>query len=400
VPGSGESMALTLQPNEPVIVGTGHTRFGKLPESLEQLIHLAGSEALRDAGMDASTVDAIWLGHFNAGLVSDGFCSSMALGIDEGLRFKPSVRCENACASGSAAVYAALDAVRGGRVRVALVIGVEKMTLLDTAGVTRALGSASYQAEEADLSFPAIFARYAQAYAARYGDPTEAMAQIAVKNHRNALANPLAHLHKPLELSFCLTASERNPMVAPPLKLTDCSPISDGAAALVMTRADMIGEFAGAVRFRAAEQINDLLPLSRKDLAAFEGPRRAFDKAYDTAKVGVDDLDFAEVHDCFTIAELLTVEAMGMCGPGGGREVVREGQTERGGRLPINLSGGLKAKGHPVGATGVSMHVLAARQLTGRAREMQLPNARLGLVFNMGGGAVANCVSILECVRT
>ena len=175
--------------------------------------------------------------------------------------------------------------------------------------------------------------------------------------------------------------------------------IEQAAAGVRVNRADMVGDFAGAVRFRAAEQVNDLLPLSRKDLAAFEGPRRAFQKAYETAQVSVNDLDFAEVHDCFTIAELLTVEAMGMCEPGGGRAVVREGQTEWGGKLPINLSGGLKAKGHPVGATGVSMHVLAARQLTGRAGEMQLPNAGLGLIFNMGGGAVANCVSILERVH-
>lgn len=157
-----------MRPNEPVIVGTGHTRFGKLEEGLEQLIHLAASEALRAASVGGSMVDAVWLGHFNVGLVPDGFCSSMALGVDEGLRFKPSVRCENACASGSAAVYAALDAVRSGRVRVALVIGVEKMTSLDTPGVTRALGSASYQAEEAGLSFPTIFARFAQAYETRY----------------------------------------------------------------------------------------------------------------------------------------------------------------------------------------------------------------------------------------
>src|SRR5277367_3327647 len=205
----------------------------------------------------------------------------MALGIDDGLRFKPSVRCENACASGSAAVYAALDAVRSGRVRVALVIGVEKTTALDTPGVTRALGSASYQAEEASLSFPAIFARFEQAYAARHGDPTEAMARIVVKNHHNAIASPLAHLHKPLELDFCLTASERNPFVAAPLKVTDCSLISDGAAALVITRADMMGEFPHAVRFRAAEQVNDLLPLARKDLASFEGPRRAIAQDYE-----------------------------------------------------------------------------------------------------------------------
>ena len=274
------------------------------------------------------------------------------------------------------------------------------MTSLDTAGVTHALGSASYQKEEAHLSFPAIFARFAHAYRARHGDPGEAMARIAVKNHRHALDNPLAHLHKPLALDFCLTPSERNPEVASPLKVTDCSLISDGAAALVIARADMLRDFANGVRFRAAEQVNDLLPLSRKDLAAFEGPRRAFVQAYASAGVAVDDLDFAEVHDCFTIAELMTVEAMGLCEPGRGTELVREGHTTRDGRLPVNVSGGLKAKGHPVGATGVSMHVLATRQLLGKAGQMQLPHPSLGLVFNMGGGAVVNCVSVLEPVKS
>lgn len=382
------------------IVGWGHTPFGKLSgRSLEQLIAAAVREALDDAGIDGTAVDAMWLGHFNSGMVSDAFCSSMIIGADEGLRFKPAVRCENACASGSAAVYAALDAVQSGRVGVALVVGAEKMSGLDTPAVTRALGGASYQMEESDFSFPAIFARFATAYQERYGDPTEAMARIAVKNHANAMANPLAQLRKPLDLEFCLTASERNPMIAPPLKVTDCSLISDGAAAVIIARRDMIGDFTRAVGFRAAEQVSDFLPLSRKDLAAFEGPRRAFAQAYAAAGIVVDDLDFAEVHDCFTIAELLTVEAMGLTPPGGGRELIIAGETARGGRLPLNLSGGLKAKGHPVGATGVSMHVLAARQLTGRADAMQVPGAELGLCFNMGGGAVASCVSVLEPIK-
>ncbi len=383
-----------------VIVGSGHTRFGRLvDQSLEDLVVAAAREALDDAGVDGAMVDAVWLGHFNSGMVTDGFCSSMVLGADEGLRFKPAIRCENACASGAAALYSAIDAVESGRIDVALVVGVEKMTHLDTAGATQALGGASYQKEEAGMSFPAIFARYAQAYAARFGDPTEAMARIAVKNHHNALSNPLAHMRKPLELDFCLAPSDRNPMIAAPLKVTDCSLITDGAAAVVVTRRDRIGDFQRAVGFRATAQVNDLLPLSRKDLAAFEGPRRAFDQAYATAGVTVDDLDFAEVHDCFTIAELMTLEAMGLAEPGGAGAIVREGQTERGGRLPVNLSGGLKAKGHPVGATGVSMHVLAMRQLTGRAGDMQLPGAELGLCFNMGGGAVASCVSILEPLK-
>ncbi|NKF24127.1 thiolase domain-containing protein [Solimonas marina] len=382
-----------------IIVGCGHTRFGRLSASLEELIQEAVTEALADAGMTGEAVDAVWLGHFNSGMVADGFCSSMILGADSALRFKPAIRCENACASGAAALYSALDAVASGRVDVALVVGVEKMTHLDTAAVTRALGGASYQREEAGMSFPEIFSRYAQAYADRFEDPTEAMARIAVKNHSNALANPLAHMQKPLPLDFCLSVSERNPMIAAPLKVTDCSLITDGAAALVLTRRDRSADYPRAVGFRAAEQVSDLLPLSRKDLAAFEGPRHAFQQAYAAAGITVNDLDFAEVHDCFTIAELMTLEAMGLAKPGEAPAIVREGQIERGGRLPINLSGGLKAKGHPVGATGVSMHVLAARQLTGRAGKMQLDGAELGLCFNMGGGAVTNCVSVLEPLK-
>ena len=378
------------------IVGWGHTPFGKLDLSLEAMIQQVAREAMSDAGITGDDVDAVWLGHFNAGMVPDGFCASMVLGADEGLRFKPATRLENACASGSAALYAAMDAIAAGRVNVALVVGAEKMTAVDGAGVTRALGAASYQPEEAGLSFPEIFARFAQAYAAKWGDPTVAMAHIAAKNHAAAVHNPLAQLRKPLELDFCLNVSERNPIIAAQLKKTDCSLVSDGAAAIVLVREDMAGNFKRAVGFRAAQQVNDLLPLSAKDLTAFEGPRRAFLKAYEQAGVTVGDIAFAEVHDCFTIAELLSVEAMGLAEPGRARDLVIDGGTGRNGRLPINMSGGLKAKGHPVGATGVSMHVIAARQLTGEAGDMQLPDPKFGMCFNMGGGAVANYVSIME----
>lgn len=382
---------------KPVIVGWGHTPFGRLEgQSLEGLIHSAAADALADARLTGDDVDAVFLGLYNAGLTPDGFCSSLVLGADEGLRFKPATRFENACSSGSAALYAAMDAIAAGRINIALVVGAEKMTDLDGAGVTRALGAASYQAQEAGLSFPDIFARFAQAYAAAYGDPTEAMAHIAVKNHAAALNNPLAQMRRALDLEFCLNVSEKNPMISTPLKKTDCSLVSDGAAALVLTRADMAGEFKRAVGFRAAAHVNDLLPLSAKALSQFEGPRRAFAQAYAQAGVGPSDISFAEVHDCFTIAELLAVEAMGLAGPGEGRALVIGGGTGADGTCPMNMSGGLKAKGHPVGATGVSMHVLAARQLTGEADAMQVKDPRLGLCFNMGGGAVANYVSILE----
>ena len=378
------------------IVGWGHTPFGKLEGSLEDLIVAAAREALADAGITGQDVDAVWLGNFNAGMVPDGFASSMILGADEGLRWKPATRLENACASGSAALYAAMDAIASGRVKTALVVGAEKMTAVDNAAVTQALGCASYQKEEAGKSFPMIFAEFARAYADKWGDPTEAMAHIAAKNHAAAVHNPLAQLRKPLELDFCLHESEKNPVIAAPLKKTDCSLVSDGAAAIVLVSADMVSDFRRAVGFRAARQVNDLLPLSAKDLTAFEVPRRAFNAAYAQAGVSVSDIGFAEVHDCFTIAELLSVEAMGLAEPGRGRELVIDGGTGRNGRLPVNMSGGLKAKGHPVGATGVSMHVIAARQLTGEAGDMQLPDPQLGMTFNMGGGAVASYVSILE----
>lgn len=385
---------------EPIIVGWGHTPFGRFDAlGIEELIHAATKEALAAAGIEGKDVDAVWLGHFNSGLIRDSFCSSMVLSADPGLRFKPATRCENACATGSAAVYAAIDAVRSGRVRVALVVGAEKMTSLDTAGVAHALGGAGYLKDEAHFTFPEIFARYAHAYAAVYADPVEAMAHIAVKNHENALRNPLAQMKRELTLDYCLNPSEKNPVIAPPLKVTDCSLISDGAAALVIVADDMLSDFPKAAGFRAFQQVNDYLPMAAKDPIAFAGPRRAIAQAYAQAGITVDDLSLAEVHDCFTIAELMMVEALGVAAPGSGYKAVIDGATRRGGKLPMNLSGGLKAKGHAIGATGVSMHVMAARQLLGEAGEMQLPGASLAMTVNMGGDAVATYASILEPIK-
>ena len=382
------------------IAGWGHTRFGKLADrTLEDLVQAAGAEALADAGIAGADIDAVFLGHFNAGMVPDGFPASLAMAIDPGLRFKPATRLENACASGSAAVFAARHAIAAGAARAALVIGVEKMTHLPGPEVTAALGHAAYQRDEAGISFPGVFARFARAYFDRHGDQSRALARIAAKNHANAVNNPLAQIQKPLDEAFCATESERNPMIAAPLKKTDCSLVSDGAAALVLVADDMVPAMAKAVRFRGAAQVNDLLPMAGRDLLAFEGPTRAIRAAYDRAGVGVGDIDLAEVHDCFTIAELMIYEAMGLAEPGRAADLLADGSVYPGGRLPVNLSGGLKAKGHPVGATGVSMHVLVARQLLGQAGAMQHPGAELGLVFNMGGSGVANYASVLEPVR-
>lgn len=380
------------------IVGSGHTKFGRLQENLEQLIVAATREAVNEAGIDPADIDAVFLGHFNSGLVSDGFASSLIHQAYPELRFKPGMRVENACASGSAAIHAGMNAIQAGKARTVLVVGAEKMTSRSTQEVTEALAGAGYQNDpsEAALSFPQVFGVAACDYAARYSSPLDAMARIAVKNHANAMGNPLAHMHKEFTFEHCSTVSNSNPEIAPPLRLTDCSLVTDGAAALVLTTNENAVNFSKSVSILAAVHVSDFLPMSRRDFLAFEGPERAFAEAFALAGVTLGDIDFAEVHDCFTIAELLTYEAMGLTQKGQGARALEEGTVYRDGTLPVNLSGGLKAKGHPVGATGVSMHALAYRQLTEQAGGIQKLGAALGLVFNMGGSAVANYASVLE----
>jgi len=382
------------------IVGAGHTPFGSLTMNLEQMIIEAARGAIEDSGIDPADIDLLVLGHFNAGMVPDAFAASLIQQADPALQFKPAARAENACASGAAAIHAGMNAILSGRARHVLVVGAEKMTGCNTAEVTQALAGAGYQndAAEARMTFPQLFALSAQQYAERYGNPLDAMARIAAKNHANAMANPLAHMQRPLDFEACNTVGDKNPLIAPPLRLTDCSLISDGAAAIVLTGADNAKAFARRVAVRSASHINDSLPLHGRDFLAFEGPKRAIADALQGAGMTLEDLDFAEVHDCFTIAELLIYEAMGLTKPGKGHEAIESGLVARGGKLPVNLSGGLKAKGHPVGATGVSMHAIAYRQLTDRAGDMQLDGAEAALVFNMGGAAVANYASVLEAV--
>lgn len=384
------------------IVAAGHSRFGRLDNmNLEDLIVQVSREALADAAIDASEIDAIFLGHFNSGMVPDGFPASLVLQADPALRFKPATRCENACASGSAAVQAGVNAILSGAAELVLVVGAEKMTSNSTAQVTRALAGAGYQndVEEAGLSFPQLFGVAAGQYAARHQSPLSAMAAIAAKNHGNAMHNPLAHMHKQMSFEHCNTVSASNPLIAAPLRLSDCSLITDGAAAIVLASARRARQFRREVLIRGTSQVNDVLPIAQRDILAFEGPQRAIQTALRKADVTLSDLDFAEVHDCFTIAELLIYEAMGLAPRGEGHRALDDGIVQAGGRLPVNLSGGLKAKGHPVGATGVSMHALAFRQLTGDAIGLAVPDAEFGLLFNMGGMAVANYATVLQARR-
>lgn len=384
------------------IVGSGHTKFGRLDAlTLEDLIVSAAREALEEAQVGADEIDAVYLGHFNSGLVPDGFASSLIHQVAPELRFKPATRCENACASGAAAIFSAINAINAGEADLVLVVGAEKMTSRTTPEVTTALAGAGYQNDpkEAGLSFPALFGIAAAQYADRYQCPLEAMARIASKNHHNAMSNPLAQMQREMSFEACNTTSDKNPVIAAPLRLTDCSLISDGAAAIVLASPERAKTFKREVVIRGKAHVSDFLPLSKRDFLSFEGPEKAIGDAMKNAGVSLQDINFAEVHDCFTIAELLVYEAMGLAPRGKGHRVLDDGTVMRGGALPVNLSGGLKAKGHPVGATGVSMHAMSYRQLTGQAGEGQLEGANLGLVFNMGGAAVASYASVLEAKR-
>lgn len=384
------------------IVGYAHTPFGKQDmESVESLIVRAASEALADAGIAPGDVDEIVLGHFNAGFSPQDFTASLVLQASPDLRFKRATRVENACATGSAAVHQGLKAIAAKTARIVLVVGVEQMTRTAPAEIGRNLLKASYVQDEAetDGGFAGIFGKIAALYFQAYGDQSDALAMIAAKNHKNGVGNPYAQMRKDLGYEFCRAESEKNPFVAGPLKRTDCSLVSDGAAALVLTDRDTASRMKKAVAFRAAAHVQDFLPMARRDILKFEGCALAWRQALQQAGLGLTDLSFVETHDCFTIAELIEYEAMGLAPQGEGARAILEGWTQKDGRLPVNPSGGLKAKGHPIGATGVSMHVLTAMQLLDTAGDMQIKNAQLGGIFNMGGTAVANYVSILERMK-
>ncbi|HKG00385.1 MAG TPA: acetyl-CoA acetyltransferase [Xanthobacteraceae bacterium] len=384
------------------IIGWAHTPFGKLDgETVESLIVRVATEALADSGLEAKDVDEIVLGHFNAGFSAQDFTAALVLQASPALRFKRATRVENACATGSAAVHQGIKAIDAKHGRVVLAVGVEQMTTTPGAEIGKNLLKASYVREEAEIDggFAGIFGQIAGLYFQRHGDQSDALAMIAAKNHKNGVGNPFAQMRKDLGFAFCRAESDKNPIVAGPLKRTDCSLVSDGAAAVVLADVETALAMNKAVVFRAAAHVQDFLPMSKRDILKFEGCAQAWHRALEHARVGLDDLSLVETHDCFTIAELIEYEAMGLVPEGRGAHAVAEGWTQKDGRLPVNPSGGLKAKGHPIGATGVSMHALAAMQLTGRAGDMQVKDAKLAGIFNMGGAAVANYVSVLERIK-
>ncbi|HET7825200.1 MAG TPA: beta-ketoacyl synthase N-terminal-like domain-containing protein [Anaeromyxobacter sp.] len=412
------------------IVGAYNTRFGALVRrdrqtgevadvtSLYDLLVEAGRGALADAGVEARDVDGVWVGSCAPGLLANQeHLASFATEIDPGgLRLKSMTRCEAACASGTVALYDALYAIEAGRARVALVVGVEKMNLLPTSGVTHALATCSYWPEEGarNVTFPELFAAYADGYRARHGLGPEQLARmlaaVSALAYVNGVDNPLAHFGKdgPSDRLALFDADAilslppaKNPVIAAPLRLHDCSLVTDGAAAVVLARS---GEAAArtarrAVRIAGIGHVNERLPLSARQgmhelAAAKEAARRAFAEA----RIGIGDVDLAEVHDCFTIAQLLCTEALGLSRDGRAGFDYLDGRFGRDDRCPVNLSGGLKAKGHPVGATGVSMHALLYKQLVGEPIGAAPARARpeIGVALNIGGAGVTNCVSVLS----
>ena len=384
------------------ITGWAHNKFGvNKDQSSENMIAEVVEQAINHAEISPKDIDAIYVGTFNNGFQKQDFHGALPAVSQTDLRYVPAMRVENACATGSAAIHTAMNAIEAKRAKTTLVVGVEKMTDTSSEKVGDILLGASYRPEEGETKggFTGVFATIANAYFQKYGDKSDVLAKIAAKNHENGSVNPLAHMQKNLSFDFCNSVSEKNPSVAEPLRRTDCSMVSDGAAALIIQDFDLALSAKRAIAFRARRHVNDILPLSKREKTEFEGARQAWSYALQDAKINLDDLSFVETHDCFTIAELIEYEAMGLTKLGEGYKAIEEGWVQKNGKLPINPSGGLKSKGHPVGATGVSQHVMSAMQLTGEADDMQVRDATLAGIFNMGGASVANYVSILERIR-
>jgi acetyl-CoA C-acetyltransferase len=377
------------------VIGAGITQFGELWElSLRDMFVTAAKDAMRDGAVDR--LDGMYVGCMSSGLLVEQEHLSSLLADYLGVLPVPCVRVESACASGGVAFRSAFFEVASGASDVVLAAGVEKMT--DGADVTRALATASDQEYEAfhGVTFPALYAMMAREHMRRHGTTRDEIAAVAVKNHENALLNPSAHLSTRISIQEVTTS----PIVADPLRLLDCAPVSDGACALVLASHEFAKKSKRPlVRVAGVGAATDSIALhARADLASLDVVARAAAKAYAMSSRGPREVAVAEVHDCFTIAEIMAIEALGFVPPGRGGAATRAGETSREGPIPVNTSGGLKAKGHPVGATGAAQIFEVVTQLRGEAGKRQIRNARIGLAQNMGGSGGSATVHILEAV--
>jgi acetyl-CoA C-acetyltransferase len=376
---------------EVAIVGAGMTRFGELWESsIRDLFTEAALGALDSAGTDH--VDAIYVGNMSGGRFVDQEHLGPLLAGAIGMSGVPAVRVESACASGGAALRVAFHEVASGASDVVLAAGVEKMT--DILDVTEVLATAADQELEAyhGATFPALYAMIARAHMAAYGTTEEDLARVSVKNHRHGALNPKAQFGREVTVEQVMASS----IVAEPLRLLHCSPVSDGAAAVIVCPLEDAAKYTDRpVRILASAMATAPMALAdRADPADLEAVRLAAERAYAMAEIGPGDVDLAEVHDCFSIAEICCLESLGLVEKGHGGEAARSGMTALGGRIPVNTSGGLKSKGHPVGATGIAQAIEIFEQLRDEGGKRQVENARIGLTQNMGGSGASSVVHI------
>lgn len=377
------------------VIGIGMNKWGELWEKdLRDIYVEAALLAMKDAGID--TIDSMYVGCMTSGLFNSQEHLGSLMADYLGVCPIPATRVESACASGGIAVRQAFMEVAGGFSDVVLAGGVEKMTDLPGDGATFALATAADQEWEGynGVTFPGLYAMMARAHMHKYGTKREHLAMVAVKNHENGMKNPLAQYHVKLTVEDVLKSTK----VADPLNIYDCSPITDGAAAIILTTIEKAKELGKPIiKIIGSGQATAPIALhSRTDLAAIEATRIAGERAYKMAGKKPKDIDLAEVHDCFTIAELIVMEELGFVERGKSGPAVEKGETKIGGRIPINTSGGLKSKGHPVGATGVAQIYSLVEQLRGNAGERQVEGAKVGLAQNMGGSGGSTVVTILE----
>ncbi len=374
------------------ILGVSCTRFGAFrgTPGARTLGTEAARSALADAGLEASDVDAAYVSYSVTGVITgqESMIGQMAL-EDAGIVGIPIVRVENACSSGSSALREAILAVQAGAAGVVLVLGLEVMSAVDTKVAIQALNGAGDLEREGALgmTFPAHFAMMAQAHEHEFGTTREQVAGVAVKNHAHAALNDKAQFRRPITIADVLAA----PAVADPLTVLDCCPISDGAAAVIVGTPERRGR--GGVRVLACELVSGRYDDDRP-LTQFDATMEAAGAAYEHAGMGPDEIDVWELHDCFTIAEVVHTEDLGLCAKGDGGPFIESGATALGGLHPVNVSGGLKAKGHPVGATGVSQIYELTMQLRGESGPRQVTGATTGLAHCMGGFLHGDCGSI------
>ena len=372
------------------VLGTGITKFGELwDQSLESLAEEASLEAIHDSRITINDIEAVYVGNMIYGKTANqdqlGALIASKLGLKGG-----SLRVEGACASGGLAVHLACQSIQAGTYKNVLVVGVEKMTDVGTSEITSALmGAGSEMERKAGLTFPGLYALMAKTHMEKYGTTKKHLAEVSVKNHFHASMNDKAQF--PFEIT--LEKALKSPEICSPLTLFDASPITDGAAAVVLS-SENDGK---GVYITGSAVATDTVDLSdRKSLTEIPATKEASQKALKMAGVDIKDIDIAEVHDCFTIAEILAMEDLGFCKKGEGGDFIKKGYTRLGGKMPVNTSGGLKACGHPVGATGVKQIVEIATQLLGKAGKRQAKDVKIGLTQNVGGSGATVVVHVLS----